>query len=136
VSNDALADQTAEGWTIRFVEATVTQLLVDYRFTMKLAGGALIVLEEPFTLHRNELETRVPPGEAVYEVADALPLFNRQVELARAETSGQLRVVFLEGPEIDVPVNPAYENWQIVMPDGEQWVGTPGGGIAHYEASD
>jgi hypothetical protein len=135
MANDAVAEQTTEGWTFRFLDAIVTQLVVDYRFTLRIAGGASIVLEEPFVIDWNGARTRVPPGDARYEVAAALPLFNREVDSVRAETTGRLQVGFLDGPTLEVPANPAYESWQIVMPDGEQWIGTPGGGITHFGAT-
>jgi Family of unknown function (DUF6188) len=70
---------------------------------------------------------RVPPGDVTHEVAAGLPLFNRKVGEAHASRSGQLRVRFVGGPVIEVPVNESFENWQVVLPDGRLWVGLPGG---------
>lgn len=135
VSNDVRADQNANGWTFRFGDPVVTQLRVDYCFSLLLSGGALVVLEGPFELRRGDLAVRVPPGEAVFEVAEALSLFNARVEEVQARSSGELRIDFGDNVAATVPVNDHYENWQIVMPDGEQWIGTPGGGVHHLPAS-
>lgn len=131
--NDVHADQDARGWTLRFGDSVVTQLRVDHSFSLLLGGGALVVLAEPFVLRRGALTVRVPPGEAVFEVAEALPLFNSCVDEVHAGSSGELRIDFGDDLVATVPVNPT-TNWQIVMPDGEQWIGTPGGGVHHIDA--
>ena len=131
MASGATADHCDGGWVIVFDEPLVTQLLVDYRFSMRLEGGGLIVVEEPFQLTTPDGMALVPPGEAVFEVGVALPLFNQRVEAIRAHDNGRLRVGFESGWTIDVPVNVGYENWQVIAPDGEEWVGLPGGAVAH-----
>ena len=126
------ATEDDSGWTIQFSDPLVTQLKIDYRFTLLLGSGAQIVLEEPFALERDGRTEVVPSGDAPSEVAWALPLFDCRVRSVVAASSGELRVEFDEGAVVTVAVNPHYENWQVVLPDGEQWVGTPGGGIAHF----
>lgn len=132
MSNDVTATEDEDGWTFRFGDSVVTQLRVDYRFSLHLGGGAVVSLEEPFELRRGPRSFRVPPGGAVFEVAEARPLFNSRVETVKARSSGELRIKFGGDVVVDVPVNPSFENWQVVMPDGEQWTGTPGGGVAHF----
>jgi hypothetical protein len=132
MSSDVAASQDEAGWTFRFRDPVVIQLQVDFRFSLLLGGGALVVLETPFELRRGARSVRVPPGDEVFEVSEALFLFGSQVEAVRASSSGQLRIDFGGDVVVHVPVDPNYENWQLVMPDGEQWVGTPGGGIAHF----
>ena len=133
--DDVHAEKDESGWTFRFDDSLVTQLLVDYRFSRLLGGGALVVLEGPFELQRGGRTVRVPPGDAVFEVAEALPLFNCRIDSVRAASSGELRIDFGEDGVATVPVNPHYENWQIVMPSGKQWVGVPGGGVQHISGS-
>lgn len=135
MSNDATVTEDKSGWTFRFGDPVVTGLLVDFRFSLLLGGGAVVVLEGPFELRRGARAVRVPPGDAVFEVAEALPLFNSRVEVVKAKSSGGLRVDFGGEVVVDVPVSPMYENWQIVMPDGEQWIGRPGGGVAYLGPS-
>jgi hypothetical protein len=132
VSNDAAAEQDANGWTLRFGEPLVTQLQVDHRFALLLGGGALIVLESAFELSSGTDTARVPPGDDASEVGEALRLLHAQVEEVRLEASGQMKIDFNDDVAVMVPANPQYENWQIVMPDGEQWIGTPGGGVTHF----
>ncbi|CAA9249032.1 MAG: hypothetical protein AVDCRST_MAG76-2178 [uncultured Acidimicrobiales bacterium] len=129
-----VVEEDAGGWTLRFDEPLVTRLCVDYRFSLLLEGGVVIAIGEPFDLRDESGTTRVPPGDAVYEVARALPLFNQRVESVRSARSGELSIRFEGGAVIDVPVNEHYENWEIVLPWGEMWVGLPGGGVSHFEA--
>ena len=129
-----------DGWSFLFDEGLVTQLQIDYRFTLLLDGGVLITLDEPFFLANSSAQALVPPGDAVWEVAAALPLFNQSVSRVMARRSGDLQIVFTNGWRIDVPVEASgsYENWQITLPDGRMWIGLPGGGVSEHppERSD
>jgi len=108
---------------------------VDYSFSMLLGGGTLIVLEAPFTLLRGASKVLVPPADEVFEVAEALPLFNARIKSIRARASGDLRIEFDGHAVAAVPVDPNYENWQIFASDGEAWIGTAGGGLSHIAAT-
>jgi hypothetical protein len=63
----------------------------------------------------------VPAGDAVSDVAAALPLFNKDIASIHMARSGELTIVFSSSEVITVPVNDAYENWEIALDDGEQW---------------
>jgi Family of unknown function (DUF6188) len=125
------AEAVANGWTFRFTETPVVQVRVDHRFTLLLEGGVQIILEEPFELDRGDGTSRVPAGEADHEVGDALPLLHHRVVLARATSTGDLRIGFDDGAVVRVPVDPHFESWQILRRNGEQWIGAPGGGVTH-----
>jgi hypothetical protein len=129
-----VAVEDNDGWTFNLKESLVTQLKVDYRFTLLLENGVEIVIEEPFVLRDARGRATVPPGEKAYEVQAALPLFNQRVMQMRAFLDGTLRVAFDGGSEIEVPSSAAYENWQVVFPDGRTWVGIPGGGVTVFPA--
>ena len=131
---DMSAVEDEDGWCFAFVEDLVTQLRVDHRFTLLLENGIEIVVEEPFTLRGPSGFETVPPGEAVYEVQAALPLFNQRVTEMRASRVGALRVAFDGGYEIEAAPNPAYESWQVAFPDGRMWVGAPGGDVVVFPA--
>lgn len=127
-SLDAIRD--VSGWSFVLVDSVVTQLKIDYRFTLILENGVEIVIAEPFVLRETRgSEVTVPPGDKVYEVQAALPLFNQHVRQIRALESGVLQIVFDSGAEIEVPTNVSFETWQIVFPDGRMWIGSPGGGV-------
>ena len=124
-------ERTSDGWTFRFREPGVAQLQIDFRFSLLVGDGALIVIEEPFVLRHDETEVLVPPGGDGSEVGAALPLFGQEITAATASSSGELHIQFGNGATASVPVNPAYENWQIVLSDGQQWIGLPGGGVTY-----
>ncbi|HEX7131645.1 MAG TPA: DUF6188 family protein [Iamia sp.] len=126
--------ETDGGWTFRFADGRITQLRVDHGLSLVLAGGALIVLEAAFTLTRPDGTSElVPPGDVVHEVGAALPLFDRVVSEAHAPREGGLRVELVDGHVLLVAeAHPQWETWQLVAPDGEQWVGAPGGGVTWY----
>lgn len=84
-----------------------------------------MAIGEPFELVDRHEASLVPPGDAVYDLAAALPLFNQRVSSAEALESGELIVRFENGVVIRVPVNQQYENWEIVSPAGEPWLGLP-----------
>lgn len=133
--SDVDAEQDDHGWTIRFAGSLVTQLRVDYCFSMLLDGGALLMVEGPFVLDFGYGPHCVPPGEVVHDVAYALPLFNQRVGLVRADATDTPLIEFEGGAVVTVAVTPYYENWQIVMPDGQQWIGLPGGGVQHIDTA-
>lgn len=124
-----------KGWTITFADGAVTQLRIDQRFTLLLGGGALIVIGVPFLLRRGTSEQRVPPGGSDHEVGDALRLFGQVVRVAGTTPDGALIVDFDSGEQIEVPMDPQFEGWEIHGERGEMWVGLPGGGVAHFPSS-
>ena len=135
VGGQRVTEEDADGWTLRFAEPLVTQLRIDYAFSLVLADGAVIRIDEPFDLGTLEETSLVPPGDVTHEVAAALPLFNQSVHSVRISRSGELTIRFDEGPVIEVPVNQGYENWLISLVDGDTWVGLPGGGVSVLPAS-
>jgi hypothetical protein len=125
--------ESAEEWTLTFADPVVTQLRVDYGFTLLLGGGVEIRIEQPFqlTLGASDALT-VPPGESVWDVGAALPLFNMHVATVQVERGGVLHIGFDENASIEVPTHPQWENWALHTPDGGIWVGTPGGGVTVF----
>jgi hypothetical protein len=118
-------------WVFAFDDPLVTQLRVDYTFSLLLRDGTHIWIGQPFELVGTDgSAVWVPPGDVVHEVGAALPLFNMSVREAKALSTGELRIGFVEGPQITVPVNEHYESWGVTLPAGEMLIGTPGGGIS------
>ena len=136
VAVGATIEERGREWVVQFDEPLVTQLRVDYQFGLLLEGGPVISIAEPFQLTVSGVSSVVPPGDAVFQVDAALPLFNQKVNVLRASESGELRVDFDSGDVLIVPVNEGYENWTVSWPDGEVWVGLPGGGIEQFPPGD
>jgi Family of unknown function (DUF6188) len=123
-----------DGWTLQTTDSLVTQLRIDYRFTLMLGSGVLIAISEPFELRTNSATILIPPDDAVYEVGPALPLFNQRIVTLRAAKSGELLIEFDSGTTIRVPTNDGYENWEITLPTRDQLIGLPGGGASYFNA--
>jgi hypothetical protein len=128
-----LKTEDAGGFTVVPDDGQVTQLKVDHRFSILLAGGIELVLEGPFLLYQpgEQTPTEVPTGD-VWEVEPALPLFRDQVERVVARRSGELYVMFSSGRRIEEPTNLPWENYQVLFPDGTMWVGSAGGGLVTF----
>ncbi len=133
MSNGVEVTETEAGSTFRVGDGSIIQLQIDHRVTLLLGGGTRIVLEAAFVLTRPDgTSERVPPGEVSHEVAAALPLFNGVVAQVHADRAGGLRVELVDGRVLVVEPDPQWESWQLAAPDGEEWVGLPGGGVSWY----
>ena len=123
-----------DGWTLQTSDSLVTQLRIDYRFTLMLGSGVFISISEPFELRSDGVPVVIPPDEAVYEVGPALRLFNQRIVTLRAANSGELSIEFDSGITIRVPTNDHYENWDITLPTSDQLIGLPGGRVSFFSA--
>ena len=112
-----------------FSEAEVTQIQLDQRLTLLLAGGAAVVIGVPCTMLRDGAPEPLHVGEPRL-LSPALDLFGRSITRIDVLDTGQLHVHCGTGWSIEVPVDPSYENWELLLPDGEQLIGLPGGGIS------
>ncbi|MBA3278471.1 MAG: hypothetical protein H0U22_07095 [Geodermatophilaceae bacterium] len=123
----------SNGWDFLLQGQTVVQLGVDYRFWLRLEGGAEIVIETPFLLRCECSSVRVDP-EVVTEHVGVLALLHQRVRTAAASRSGLLRLAFHDGHELEVAPSDEFENWQVTLPDGRLYVGLPGGDVASFPA--
>lgn len=131
VVEEAIDD--SNGWDFLLQGQTVVQLGVDYRFWLRLEGGAEIVIETPFLLRCESSSVRVDP-EVVTEHVGVLALLHQRVRTAAASRSGLLRLAFHDGHELEVAPSDEFENWQVTLPDGRLYVGLPGGDVASFPA--
>ena len=112
-----------------FGESEVTQIRVDHRLTLLLAGGAAVVIGVPCTMMRDGAPEPLHVGEPRL-LSPALDLFGRGITRIDVLETGRLHVHCGTGWSIEVPVDPSYENWELLVPDGDQSIGLPGGGIS------
>jgi hypothetical protein len=73
--------------------------------------------------------------ETLEGVGDALAVIHREVSGIRAHRSGSLRVELSDGGLIEVAPGDAYESWQVVLADGSQLIGLPGGDVTSLPPS-
>lgn len=118
--------------TVGHCSATrVDQVQVDFRFGLALDDGTIIVIGSPFAATIDGVVVAVTP-ETLDGVGAALAVLHRDVSGLRATRSGSLRVELSDGALIEVPPGDAYENWQVLLPDGSQFIGLPGGDVATF----
>jgi hypothetical protein len=121
----------AGGWSLLRDTRRIDQVQVDFRFSLVMDDGTYMVIESPFTATIDGVEIAVTP-ETLDGVGAALAVLHRDVSGLRASRSGALRVELADGGLIEVPPNDAYENWQVILPDGRQLIGLPGGDVATF----
>ena len=121
----------ADEWSLLPESARVDQVQVDFRFGLVLDNQMLIVIEGPFIATPYGVAVPVTP-ETLEGVGAALAVIHREVSGLRAHRSGSLRVELSDGGLIEVGPGDAYESWQVVLPDGSQLIGLPGGDVATF----
>jgi hypothetical protein len=119
------------GWTFPFAGEGIAQLGVDYRLTLHLGSGPHIVLEGPFVLSGQGQSLTIDPSD-VSRVAPALRLLHQIVRQATALRSGVLVISLHDGSTVEAPTHDHFENWQVTLVDGTQFVGLPGGGVTIF----
>lgn len=125
----------AEGWSLLREPRRIDQVQLDFRFGLVLDDGTLIVIEGPFAATIDGAVVAVDP-ETLEGVSAALAVLHRHVSVVRASRSGALRIELSDGGLIEVAPSDAYENWQVILSDGSQLVGLPGGDVAIFPPVD
>ena len=128
--SDAIVED-ANGWSLVREERRIDQIQLDFRFGLVLDDGTLIVIESPFVATIDGVATEVVP-ETLQRVEPALAVLHRQLSQVRAFRSGALQIVLTDGGRIEVPPGDGYENWDVILPDGSQFIGLPDGDVATF----
>lgn len=123
--------ENAEGWSLVREQRRIDQIQLDHRFGLLLDDGTLIVIESPFVATVDGVATEVIP-ETLEHVEPALAVLHRELSELHAFRSGALRIVLVDGGLIEVPPDDGYENWQVILSDGSQFVGLPDGEVATF----
>jgi hypothetical protein len=131
MAREAAVIEQSTGWIFPFEGEVVSQLVLDYRFLLRLGSGPEIVIETPFTLRRGDEVVGIDPTSVV-EIAAALPVLRQIVRGATASRLGVLTLLFVGGHELEVESHERFESWQVVFPDGRLYVGRPGEGVTSF----
>ncbi|MEZ5216367.1 MAG: DUF6188 family protein [Ilumatobacteraceae bacterium] len=126
-----MIDDDADAWSLLGNPRRIDQIQVDFRFGLMLDDGTLVIIESPFTATIDGRAVAVAP-ETLEGVGAVMAVLHRTVTAVRAMRSGALRVELSDGGLIEVAPGDAYENWQVLMPDGSQLVGLPAGDVAAF----
>jgi hypothetical protein len=125
----------AESWPLVRDSRRVDQVQVDFRFSLVLDDGTLVVVESPFVATIDGVRFSVTP-ETLEGVGNALVVLHRDLSDLRAFRRGGLRIALADGGLIEVSPGDAYESWQVILPDGSQFIGLPGGAVGTFPARE
>ena len=121
--------EDAEGWSLVDDQRRIDTIQLDFRFSLVLDDGTLVVIESPFTATVDGKSIDVAP-ETLEGVGSVLGVLHRNLASVRALRTGALHIELSDGGRGVVPPSEDYENWQVILPDGTQFIGLPGGGVA------
>jgi hypothetical protein len=118
----------------------ITRCYVDYQFSLLFGDtGALVVIEQPFSILGAEGEQRFDPVKWA-DLGPALEcLLFKKVTAAKAHKEGELEITFAHGVALRVLPNADYESWHVVAggtsEERAMIVCMPGGKLAIRGAS-
>lgn len=123
-------------WILPVCEGTVTQLRVDYAFTLMLDSWIVIRIESPFTYGPEGGVQRFAPSDAP-GLAPLLGLHQATVTSAEIRKDGRLSLAFANGAVLEVLPDERYEAFTVTgtLPPirrGFNFVAIPGGGLARF----
>jgi hypothetical protein len=128
---NAQVAQSDDGWLLPLGGAQITRLEVDNRFSLLLSGGDFIVIEAPLRYGTQTESLHIDPEDTA-QVAGLLDLLHQIVHRVTIQRSGILRLELADRRKIEVPTIPRFESWQVILADGQLFIGSPGGGVAIY----
>jgi uncharacterized protein DUF6188 len=122
---------------IRFADAAVTRVALDYAAVLLLIGSAdeslEIYIEGCFELHRGDSCLRLDPQLQDARLGELFSLRRRGFRACVAARDGTLRVEFDGDVRIVVAPDPDYDAWDVNHRGHMQVVALPGGELAIWD---
>jgi len=123
-------------WVVPIGDGIVTQLRVDFAFTLCIGTEISIRIESPFTVVRAGVRS-AHNGEDVRSLGDLLTLHQQRVQELLIREDGLLTIEFADGALLQVPPDAHYEAFNVVgsFPQIEgqfSFYALPGGGLARF----
>ena len=123
-------------WILPIGEGKVTQLRIDYGFTLLVDSWIEIRIETAFTYGMEDGVRRFEPSDAS-GLAPLLRLHQATVTSAEIRKDGRLAVAFADGAVLEVLADERYEAFRVTgsLPPvhrGFNLVALPGGGLARF----
>ena len=114
-------------------DGTVTQLRVDWAFTIVFQNGVMIRIETQFSFVSVGVQVECDPS-AQNSVAPLLALHGATANEAIVSKVGDLAIRFADGAEIQVPHHGHYEAFGISGPTGSDFklFSLPGGEVSVF----
>ncbi len=122
-------------WLLPVVDGTVTQIRVDYAFTLVIDHYS-IRINTPFTFSRGDDHSKHDP-EDPGTLAPLLTLHQATLREGVLSKDGVLTLSFRDGTTLTVPPNDQYEAWEATgelppVTPSFQVIALPGGGLAVF----
>jgi hypothetical protein len=135
-TDDAGLTEVRGKWILPIGEGKVTQLRIDYGFTLLLDSWIEIRIETPFTYGPQGGMQRFEPSDAP-GLAPLLQLHQAAITSAEIRNDGRLRLAFTDGAMLVVPPDERYEAFKVTgsrppIRRGFSFVAIPGGGLARF----
>jgi Family of unknown function (DUF6188) len=135
-ADDAGLAEARGKWILPIGEGKVTQLRIDYGFTLLLDSWIEIRIETAFTYGLEGGVRRFDPAD-VSGLAPLLGLHQATVTSAEIRKDGRLTVAFADGAVLEVLPDKRYEAFTVTgsLPSIHRrfnFVAIPGGGLARF----
>jgi len=134
--DDAGLTEARGRWVVPVGEGKVTQLRIDFAFTLVLEAWIHVRIETPFSYGAPGDARQFEPSDS-RSLAPLLSLHQATVTAAEIRKDGRLTMAFADGTELVVPPDDHYEAFTVTgsLPPvrrGFSLTALPGGGLARY----
>jgi Family of unknown function (DUF6188) len=135
-SDDAGPAEARGKWLLPVGDGKVTQLRIDFAFTLVLESWIEIRIGTPFSYGAAGKGRQFEPSDSP-GLAPLLGLHQATVTSAEIGKEGRLTVAFADGSQLIVPPDQRYEAFTVTgaLPPvrrGFSFVALPGGGLARF----
>ena len=124
-------EESEEGWAIDPLQAEVTQIRVDFAFTLIIDQLITLRIESDFAYFDGERVIHVDP-EVTIEQEQLLSLHNIVVQRLNLTRKGKLTIEFADRRSISIGPNPSYESFSLGVPGAGLFIGMVGAEVAHF----
>lgn len=131
---DGRTNKGEGGWTFGFDDERIERLHVDRRVVLELGDDTKVVLGTRCAVTLDGVESSMDP-EVPATLAPVLGVVHRAVQRIEVSLDGVLMIELADGGRVESAPDPAFENWELILPDGAMYVGLPGGGVASFPAA-
>ena len=134
--DDAGLTEVRGKWLLPVSDGKVTQIQVDYAFTLVLESWISVRIETPFSYGPAGAARQFEPSDAP-GLAPLLGLHQATVTSAEISKDGSLTMAFADGGELFVPPDERYEAFTVTgsLPParrGFSFTALPGGGLSRW----
>ena len=128
-------EESEKGWAIDPLEAEVTQIRVDYAFTLIIDQLITLRIESDFDYFDGESVIHIDPEIAI-EQEPLLSLHKVVVQRLNLSRQGTLTIEFIDRRSITISPNPSFESFSLGISGAGLFIGMVGAEVAHFPATN